>query len=160
MNFVDLGILGVIAVFALMGWHRGLIRTVFGLVSFFAAIILAYILRPVVAGFLREISLYDFLREHVHGGLDGLEYSAELPIALPPGVTEIPASFLTNLAIDAIAIVAVFFIVFLVLSVVGAALDVVSKLPVVNTLNGLGGLVAGIFFGAGVSWLVLIFMSI
>ncbi|MCL1845568.1 MAG: CvpA family protein [Defluviitaleaceae bacterium] len=160
MNFLDLGVVIVIALSALAGWHRGLIRTVYGLVSFFAAIVLAYVLRPPVSRFLRELNLYEFFRGRIDGGLTHVEYSADLPIALPSVVTDMPADFLTNLAIDAIALVAVFFVVIIALSVVGAVLDIVSKLPVINTLNNLGGLVAGAVLGAGVSWLVLVVMSI
>ncbi|MCL2357003.1 MAG: CvpA family protein [Defluviitaleaceae bacterium] len=160
MNYLDLGIAAVVVLCALIGWYRGLIRTVYRLVSFFAAIVLAQMLRPYVSGFLRETDITYRVRGGVERGLGELEYAAGLPGELPPVMTEMPADFLTYLAIDAIAIVSVFFIVFTALLIIGSALNIVSKLPVISTLNELGGLLAGMVFGAGISWLVLIVLSI
>jgi len=58
MNALDFGILAILALCAWGGFYRGLIRTVYRLVSFFVALFLAYQLYPHVSSFLRGTELF------------------------------------------------------------------------------------------------------
>lgn len=147
MNYLDLGIFAIVALCATIGYFRGLIRALYRLVSFLLAILLAYFLRPVLLAFLRNAHADVFIRERILGE-NGLEY------------TLLPIDLLINITLDAFVIVGVFLLVFVILTVVGSILDVVSKLPAINTLNNIGGLAAGGLIGAGFSWLTLIVLRV
>jgi len=69
MNMLDLGIIVIIALCALMGYKRGLIRTVYRLVSFFIAIFLANLFYPYVARFLRGTNLFTGIQNRVQAQL-------------------------------------------------------------------------------------------
>ncbi|MCL2197856.1 MAG: CvpA family protein [Defluviitaleaceae bacterium] len=190
MNYLDIGVLVLVALCALAGYRRGLIRTVYGLVSFFLAIALANMLFPYAAAFLRETVIFDVLQESIKTGLnlEGFvtQYAAgrqadiieSLPIpaafrgllhaqfeADMHGVLQFDtiedyvSAFFANIAVNGIAIVLVFILSLLILSVFGAVLDIVGRLPVINTFNRLGGFVFGILMGAGISWLVIVVLS-
>jgi hypothetical protein len=62
---LDLIILGIIIICTLIGYYRGLLRSLFGLVSFGFAIFLAISIFPRVAEWLRETPLYTGLKAYI-----------------------------------------------------------------------------------------------
>jgi uncharacterized membrane protein required for colicin V production len=191
VNYIDLGILILVASCALFGYQQGLIRTVYRLASFFISLILARILYPHVAKILSGTVLYDIIQESVKSGLNLENFVAEYATGMQTEIIDalpLPAqlrgllhaqfspdvhgilqvetiedyisAFFANIAINGIAIVAVFLLIIIILSVVGAVLDVVGKLPVIKTFNNYGGLIFGIIMGAGISWIAIIAMSL
>lgn len=62
--------------------------------------------------------------------------------------------------INSITYIVVFFIVFSVLKVIAHALNLVSKLPVINTLNKIGGLGIGLLEGVLVVWILFVAITI
>jgi uncharacterized membrane protein required for colicin V production len=69
------------------------------------------------------------------------------------------SGFFANIVINGIAIVAVFMLVLVILAVVGAALDIIGKLPVINMFNRIGGLAFGTLMGAGIAWISIVVLS-
>ena len=67
MNWIDFVIIGIIAIFALWGFKKGLVLSVFKLVSFFVAVILSIALSPVFAGVLTE-------NTSIHSNISGYIY--------------------------------------------------------------------------------------
>lgn len=173
--------------FMYMGYRRGLIRTVFSLVSFALAIILAIYLFPIVAGWLRETALFTGLKDYIIRTM-GLEYavqthSADLIYSLPipdilrrnllenntpnmfellnvQTIEEYIAAYFAGLAINIIAIILVFIAVRLILGLVSRVLDIVGKLPVINQFNRVGGLLLGLLKGVIVVWIGLTIMNL
>lgn len=74
-------------------------------------------------------------------------------------IEEHVSAFFAGIAVNAIALVVVFVLVLIGLSVGGFALDIVAKLPVVNSFNNGGGLIAGLFLGIGIVWVLVVTMS-
>ena len=70
-------------------------------------------------------------------------------------VEEYVTGFFANIVINIIALLIVFVLVFIALRVVGAVLRIVDKLPIISSINRVGGLVAGALIGFGVVWLGL-----
>jgi uncharacterized membrane protein required for colicin V production len=70
------------------------------------------------------------------------------------------AGFFTNMAINGIAILAVFLLTLLALTFIGIALDIVAKLPVIRTLNRLGGLIFGLAMSAVIVWFALVIIAL
>jgi len=70
------------------------------------------------------------------------------------------AGFLANIVINAISLLIVFLVVMLLLKILGSVLHIVDWLPVVSSVNRLGGFAVGALLGAGVVWLGLVAFSI
>jgi len=184
MNILDIGLITLIALCAIIGCYRGLIRMVYRLLSFLAALFLANTLYPPVAGAMRETALFEWLQNHIGNAMGfGANISApniaELP--LPGPLLDIlvqnntpemhltlrvstlegyVSAFLANMVINVIAMVAVFIIVMILLTVLGLILNVVSWLPGINLLNRTGGLMAGLGLGILLVWLTLTVLTL
>ncbi|NDL68057.1 CvpA family protein [Anaerotalea alkaliphila] len=63
-------------------------------------------------------------------------------------------SMLANLIIGALAFVATFFLVWLLIGMLGASLDLASRLPLVKQANGLLGIFAGVVFGGILTYIL------
>jgi uncharacterized membrane protein required for colicin V production len=70
------------------------------------------------------------------------------------------SAFFANIVVNGIAILIVFFLVLIILSVIGVAIDIVGKLPIIRTFNNAGGLILGLVFGAGIAWLCIFILSV
>ena len=70
-------------------------------------------------------------------------------------VNEYAYSYITNAVINVFALILTFVLVYVLLRVIGVALKIASRLPVINTFNKIGGLIAGAFVGGFVVWLLL-----
>ncbi|MCL1786565.1 MAG: CvpA family protein [Defluviitaleaceae bacterium] len=191
MNPLDIVILAIVALCAIAGYHKGLIRTVYRLVSFIVAIILARQLYPHVARTLRQTALFPTIRDGIaHAmNLEGFVteqttmHTTNLIDNLPlPGVLqnmlhshntpsmfellqvatleEYVAGFFANMVINGLAILAVFALTMLALTFIGYALDIVSKLPVIRTLNRIGGFLFGVLISAVIIWVGLVLMAL
>jgi len=79
-------------------------------------------------------------------------------------IEEYITGFFANIVINVISLVVVFLLVLLILHFIGKALKIVDIIPVVNTFNRAGGLIAGALIGVGIVWLgltvVMMFFSV
>jgi uncharacterized membrane protein required for colicin V production len=193
MNYLDIGALVVVALCAFNGYNRGLIRTLYGFVSFFVAMVLARVFYPYVAEFLRNSAVFATIQNGIKSGLNLESHVTEhanlrqaeiidgLPIPMPQqlrtilhervdvdvnGILRVDlienyiSEFFANIAINGIAMFAVFIIVIALLSTVGHFVNIVGKLPVIRTFNQGGGLLLGVLMGAGISWVCIIVLSL
>lgn len=187
INILDIVLIAVIAAFAVAGYQKGLIRTVYRAVSFFASIFIAWILFPHVARILRQTGLFASIQEGVARGLnlegffydqlatrgayviDTLPVPAILQSLLHANNTQnmydllqvhtiegYVAGFIANIALNGIAILIVFVVTMILLHVVGKLLDIVSHLPVLDTINSVGGLLIGLAVSLTIIWLGVI----
>ena len=174
MNFFDVFLLILLALCGLAGYRRGLLRTVFSLVSFFLAIIITGFLTGPVTALLRQTPLFTWLAgiisdalnlEDIYGNVgqalidimpvhgfirETLHLNNTVNMYETLGVARLPdyvAAFFANLVLVAIAIIFLFIASLVVLSFIGSALDVVGRLPVINMFNNAGGLLIGLAFG-------------
>ncbi|MCL2400201.1 MAG: CvpA family protein [Defluviitaleaceae bacterium] len=187
MTLLDIIIIGVLLLFMYMGYRRGLIRTVFNLVSFALAIILSVYLFPIVANWLRGTALFTGLKDYIIRTM-GLEdavqtHSAELISTLPipdilrrnliennnpnmfellnvQTIEEYIASYFAGLAINIISIILVFIAVRLILGLISGVLNIVGKLPIIKQFNHGGGLLLGILQGVIVVWVGLTIINL
>ena len=68
-------------------------------------------------------------------------------------IEEYIAGFFANIVINVMAMLLVFIIVMVALRLIGKALNLVDRVPVVSMVNNIGGMVAGALLGAGFIWL-------
>jgi len=71
------------------------------------------------------------------------------------GFADYVAGFLAGIIINIISMVIVFILIFAGLSILARLLNIVAKLPVINTLNKLLGAAVGAIWGLLLTWLVL-----
>lgn len=70
------------------------------------------------------------------------------------------AIYLTGIVINSGTFILVYFILSAGLLVLGRVLNIISKLPVLNELNRMGGGIAGIFQGLVIVWLIFTLMMV
>ena len=191
MNALDIIILCIIALCGLIGYRRGLIRTVYRIVSLFIALIIARMLYPHVARLLHQTAIFPALQDRIARALNlegavnrhtterGEEIIGNLPLpemfqsllhynnrpdmfALLRVATieDYITSFFANMVINGIAMLIVFVLVLIILSVIGGMLDIVSMLPIISSINRAGGLVIGLAMGAAVAWVGLFALTL
>ena len=191
LTVYDLVVLAVLTLFAFLGWRKGLLLTLFRLVSFFAAIILTIQIYPYVSRFLRGTFIYAGLRDTiiktmgidtmVHAQTANLQAEAINALPLPnpllgaissyntPDVynlldvrsfEEYVGGYIANIAINVVSAVCVFALVLLLLKAISGVLDVIGRLPVINTFNRAGGLIAGLIQGTVIVWVLLSLSSL
>lgn len=64
-------------------------------------------------------------------------------------------NYMANTIINIIAMIVVFIIVFILLKIIGMAIDIISRLPVINTVNKMFGAALGLIEGVFFVWVVL-----
>ena len=70
------------------------------------------------------------------------------------------SGYLTCLIINAISFVGVFLLMIVLLKIIEGCLDLVSKLPVLNGINKIGGILIGVIKGFLILWVVCIVVTI
>jgi len=172
---LDIILIVIIAAFVLIGYKRGLIRTVYNLLAFVASIFLTRLLYPYVSKALYDFTgIYESIKSGVAGNIgDKVQDAGEGTIktlGLPDfmnnalennftgfkgEVTDYLSGSLAGIALNIIALLLVFVLIFVGIRVIGKVLDIVAKLPVINLFNKTAGAAAGALQGVLVVWLIL-----
>lgn len=191
MNWILLITAVIMACCMYQGYRKGLIRTVFSVGAFIAAIILVAVLAPTTMKILQENTpLHDKIKKPVLEKLqedssDGLsieklmdiykvpdtisqtimqynmEQSNEISIAsVTDGAKEQAADYIASRILKIIAYILTFIIINVTIWVIGMALDLFAKLPVIGGVNKLAGLFLGFIEGVGCIWILFLIISI
>ena len=158
MNVLDVILIAVVVLGAIFGYKRGLVHTIYRFVSFALALILASRLYPIVADFLKDSFVYDSIRNRVGRSDDNMP--AVLELFRVRAVEDYISGAVTNMAINIISLLIVFFLVLIVLYFAGKLLNIVNWIPVVRSFNRAGGFLVGVLLGAGVVWLCVLVISV
>ena len=160
----DIIILLIIAGAAVIGYRKGLIRSVFNLGDHFVSLAAAAFSYPMVSKKLSETQLYDKISEYVTqkvsaGGFINTEalpeFMRQTAQAGIDAAVENTASSVTDLIVTIISVIIVFVVVKFVLGIASKTLNSFAKLPVIKGFNKLGGFVFGILSGVIIVYVVL-----
>ena len=160
----DIIILIIIAGAAVIGYRKGLIRSVFNLGYHFVSLAAAAFSYPMVSKKLSETQLYDKISEYVTqkvsaGGFINTEalpeFMRQTAQAGIDAAVENTASSVTDLIVTIISVIIVFVVVKFVLGIASKTLNSFAKLPVIKGFNKLGGFVFGILSGVIIVYVVL-----
>ena len=179
MSFLDLGVFIIIGLCVVSGYKNGLLYTLYRFISFFAALLAAWLFFPVISRLLRVTPLYDIFRNMVSNAFD-LEARAavynptelinSLPLPnmfrniilenYPPGIHAQTADYLVssliaNMILNGLSIIIIFILVTFAFTFLGGLVNLVGRLPVIKQFNRLGGVIVGLFVGGVLSWLAL-----
>ncbi len=163
-NIIDIIMIIVLAVFGLLGLRKGLVGNLVGLISLIASIMLAWILYPIVADMLMGIGL----RDYIYNGISqrvSLSPSGGTTVFLPVFLTEMVSngaeaatlqvtSYVTDIILNIISFLIVLIISRVIIFIGEKILNIAVRLPILNGLNRVGGLVAGLLKGVIVIYLI------
>lgn len=182
MNWLLIIVLGIILLNAWIGRKVGLIKIIFSLFSFIIALMLTTWISPTINGMLKNNeTFYEKASQKVEYMLfkdqvetteeDEVIQSLPLPKSIKESIQENKSKqeanikayitgHVTEIVINAMAFVITFAIVFIGLWVVSIALNIISKLPILNQLNKLAGLLVGGLQGVIVVWLLFVLLTV
>ena len=164
---VDLIIGVIIILFLIIGYKQGLVFCLINLATFIVAIVLAFALCSPVAELVKNTTEIDenmksFIVSHMPGGEEiDLKANEQLPEpirnAIDGSVTSIneakekaidaTATEITNNVLKAICFVAIFFLVKILMLVLKVVSRIFTKIPVIEQINTLGGMIVGALEG-------------
>jgi len=153
MNKFDLGILLIILIFMLLGYYKGLVKSILNVVQYFVVIILSISLAPTVSKFLIErfnldLTIIDWVRNNESLFSDTLSIVSE--------------EILKNIAgriINVLAIIILFIVFKIICALIIIILNKVAELPIICVANKLGGLVLGAVNGILVVYLLILLIN-
>lgn len=189
MNIITIIVLIILILCTLAGMKAGLVKTVFSMFSFIAALILTVCLSPLVSNVLQKNEkVTDYFNNKVEAALDlenvtvkavdQISFIEDLP--LPDSIknsllehntldiyeklnvnsfTEYITHVITNMIINSTAFIGTFLVLIIILQILCFVLNIVSKLPVLNSVNKAGGLIAGLLHGLIIIWILCIFIT-
>lgn len=154
MDILLIVVLVILGCFGLHGYLRGMVRMVFSLAATFLAIGLACWATPFVAEFLStQTPLQEFIQEKCTEAIQantGLDFKGTIGLGLEDGMEQV-----ADLITQRIAWVLSFLLISILLGVLVHVLDILAKLPVIESINHLGGLAVGLLEGLVVVWILL-----
>lgn len=182
MSWLLVIVLGIIILNALIGRKVGLIKIVFSIFSFIIALILTVWISPTVNGMLNNNeTFYEKASQKVEDMLfkeqvetkdeddviEGLPLPKSIKESLQKNKDKQEAniksyitSHVTGIVINALAFVLTFVVVFIGLWVISIALSIISKLPILNQLNKMAGLLVGGLQGVIVVWILFVLITV
>lgn len=191
INIVLIATLLIVAVCAVIGLARGLIKSVFATFSLIVAVVLAIQIMPYGTKLLKATPVYVSINESISQSLndkiqvsmDGVsgQMAAIEAMDAPDFIkdllktnnnasmyealgvsefTEYISNYITCLILNGISLIASFLVIYIVLRIIGCFLDMMSRVPVVNGLNRIGGLCFGLLNGMAFLWLACIVVTI
>lgn len=165
-----IGVILFLVVMAAYGYKRGFVRIVLSMLAMIVTIILASVLTIPVSGFIKETSVGEGIRASVEEMVEGADIidaesinNLDLPKSMLEPIAEgaestqqaigtYVADALTDTIINSLTFLILVIVIYIILKIVIAALDVVTKLPVLNSINKGAGAVIGLVQGLLFVW--------
>lgn len=176
MSWIDILVLFIFGFYIVLDLKRGLVQSLASVLSFIASLVVASALYKTVYAFvLVNTGIYEWLHRAIASHFASQDASGGvLPLELdklPDAVQRVLESLLqesgasalgldlvrslTDMILYALCFLAVFLVVRIFIFLLAGMLDFVAKLPGLNIMNKLGGLLIGVVEGAIIS-LVLV----
>lgn len=188
MNWLLFIVIFVIVGCAIGGYRKGLIKVVFSLASSLLALILVGLLSPFVGNFIQEhTSMRTFVQEKSSamvaewnqnqdasteaGRLAAIDHyeipdflksylkSGHTADAMKQGFNDFISGRIADMVISITAFIATYLVMLLILHVLAQVLDLMAKLPVLKSVNRIGGLAAGLLEGLLSVWIFFLLLT-
>lgn len=182
MNALDIGIILIFMIFGWISYKRGFIMSCLSFLPMVAALIITYIVHPVVSKFLRTTPMYFSLKEKIAQSFQlGVEETTQtraefinniqLPDFLKSSLIEndnsvvhdflnadkvqdYVSSYIANVCINVVSMVILFIALYVCAKLLLKTLNIVFQLPVLSFFNKFAGLIVGIIQSLFVIWIV------
>lgn len=185
MNWLLLIVIVILVVNAFIGRKVGLIKMVFSICSLVVALVLTVWISPIVKDYMKgNEKLYSSVTEKVDkmlpldaGDTEENTYIDKLPLpqsikdslienknsevrnALPDFRGYI-STYLTGIIMNAMAFIVSFVVILIILWIICFALNIISKLPILNQINKTAGFLAGLVQGLIYVWIFFILITV
>ncbi len=153
----DIIVLSVVVISVAVGYKRGLLKSLFSVISYVASIVLSFLFYPVLSELLMKTPLYTFLVEKIgenylsgtagSTAVSGGNFFAQYLSSGIESATNGIAGAVAQLIVNIIAFVLIVIICKIAIRLIGNTLNIFTKLPVIKQFNRLGGAVAGGLIG-------------
>lgn len=195
MNTMTIVVISIFIIFIILGFTRGLVKSVLKLVITGVALLLAYYLAPVLSDVVIEKTVVDdYITEKVKVGVENIidGENIDMPtrneqidfineLQIPDYLKEAliennndefmaeigTVDFYTyisrylSLAItNALAFALIFTMAVILLNIIAIALQIVAKLPIVGSVNKVGGAIFGLLEALVVVWIMFVFIAL
>ena len=139
----DIVVVLIILVFAFLGKHRGLIKSLAGVLSFALSAALVYFFSGAIVGLAKKTPVYDGIVDYV---INKSTQQGHIGSILAANTSEDAANFILKIL--------VFVIIFVVARLIVKLTDRLFRLPVLRSVNALGGLALGLIWGFALIYIV------
>ena len=190
MNWLLIVVLLILLGNAIIGMKVGFIKTVFSLVSLILALILTIWISPMVKNYMMGNEKFyngiavkvekllpfgeeEIIEEEQPEAIEGLSVPKSIKEGLlknntvesykEMAITEFKqyvSRYLTDVIINSLSFIATIIAILLLIWVIIMALDLISKLPLLNQMNKTAGLLAGLVHGLLLVWLFFILLNV
>lgn len=153
MSKVDIVILIIIGIFTLIGYCRGILGTAFSLVQYVAVIYFSILLTPIMSQFLINTFKLDIVI---------LDWVYSNPSIFENALSVLDETVVTGIVfrvINVISIILLFVLLKILFSIIFSILNKITKLPIINEVNKLGGILVGVVEGVVISYLLLLLVN-
>ncbi len=161
---IDIIIILFILVSTFLGYKKGLISLGINLVAFIIAILITFILyRPVANLIINSTQIDENLQETIEVKIEEVISNDQNKELVEDTTNSILQGGTETLAINiiyGITMILLFIIARIVLIFISALANAVSKLPILNQFNKLGGTIYGLLRGLIITYVVLIIINL
>lgn len=165
--FIDLGILLIILISTFIGYKRGLIKVTFGLLSFFIALLIAFLLYKPVSNFITNYTpIHDKMETQIEsrissGGKEEIEnFVSNYYKNFKNSSANIIAHDITISIINIASAIIVFILSRIILLFLKFSTDFIAKLPLIKQFNQTGGFIYGILAGFFIVYLIFTIITL
>ncbi len=190
MNWLLVVVLIILVGNAIIGMRVGFIKTVFSLISLILALVLTLWISPMVKNYMNGNEKFyngiatkvekllpfgeeEIVEEEQSEAIEGLSVPKSIKEGLLKNNTaesykdmainsfkQYVSRYLTGVIINSLSFIVTFIAILIILWVIFMALDLISKLPLLNQVNKTAGLLAGLVHGLIMVWLFFILLNI
>lgn len=169
MLVLDLVVIALIILGAFSGKKKGLVGIIVGFASLILSIVLAFAFQSVVADAIYDMGLGSAVKEMAQesiqkqidegSGEDATFYGQIISNVADETQIEQTAESVSRFVMKGLSFIAIFLIVRLICYILQMVLNVVFNLPILNTINGTGGIVVGALGVLIRIWILLALLS-
>lgn len=148
MNWLFLGVIGFLIIAIMDGYHKGFINKLVGILALIITLMIASVVTPYIYELLESsTSVLGLLQEGIANSNNDI-----MSILQTIGMNQTMGGYLAGLLLHMAAYLITFILVSIVIQGFALSLHVVSKLPILNQLNRLLGMVLGLAEGVFYVW--------
>ena len=147
MFILDLVVIGLIVLGAFSGHKRGLVGIVVSFISLILALVLAFVLQSTVANALYDSGLGKSVSGIVEDNINQMIEDSQA------------SQTVTMFIMKGISFIAIFLVVKLICYILQMVLNLVFNLPILSSINGIGGTIIGALSVILKIWILLAILS-
>lgn len=167
---IDLVVVGIIWIIATIGYKKGLIKTMYGIVAFILAAVLTMLYHKQVAEFIMQFEFVQKTMENISQGIASKFIPSDtsvMPLWMNNSVSDAivnagmsVAEKVMEIIITVVTVVVTFIGIKILLGFLVGILDKLAKLPILDTINSTGGMLFGVIKGVIVVLVLCAFLTL